>query len=113
MIGLTLIGCTTPVKYVDRAVGDQFKEGESTCKEVRSIMGKPTMETDLEDGKTMLCYNNSEAEENPAASIPIVGIFFSGVKVETRSLCFTFENDVLVKKAYTAHTARSGMNAPE
>lgn len=113
LIGLTMIGCTAPVKYVDRATGDQFKEGESTYKEVRAIMGKPALETDLETNKTMICYNNSEAEQNPAAAVPIVGLFFSGVKVESRSLCFTFENDVLVKKSYTAHTARSGMNAPE
>lgn len=113
LMGIMLLGCTAPPAHVERNVGDQFQEGKTTCDEVRSVMGKPTSETDIDKDKTVLCYGNHETEINPAAMIPLVGLFFTGAKSESRILCFTFENNVLTDKKYTSHTARAGLNAPE
>ena len=113
IISIMLLGCTTPPAHVERNVGEQFQEGKTTCDEVRAVMGKPNSETDIAKDKTMLCYSNFETEVNPAAVIPLVGLFFTGAKSEIRTLCFTFENNVLTDKKYSSHTARAGLNAPE
>ena len=110
---IMLLGCTTPPAHVERNVGDQFQEGKTTCDEVRSVMCKPTSETDIAKNTTQLCYANYETKVNPAAMIPLVGLFFTGAKAESRVLCFTFENNVLTDKKYASHTARAGLNAPE
>ena len=113
LTGLAVTACTTPPAHVERSVGEQFREGTATYNDVLSTLGSPTSEMDIDSNKTSLCYNNTETEVNPAAVIPVIGLFFTGAKAETRTLCFIFENNILIEKWYSSQKTRVGLNAPE
>ncbi len=113
LIGLAVTACTTPPAHIERSVGNDFKEGIATYNDVLNSLGSPTTEMDIDSNKTCICYNNTEAEINPAAAIPIIGLFFTGAKAESRTLCFTFENNILIEKRYSSSKSRVGLNAPE
>lgn len=102
----------------DEAATAQIKIGTTTKEEVRTLLGKPTsigrgsgnlslgvsLPVSPQASYEVWNYTHINVETNPAAFIPIIGLFFLGSTVSTASMTIHFDEQGIVKHLDTAES---------
>lgn len=115
---LALSGCVSSGNPTirDEAVTAQIKIGATTKEEVRELLGKPNS---IGKGSGNLLvgvglpitpqinyeiwnYTHINVETNPAAFIPIIGLFFMGATASSSSVTIHFDENGIVRYLHTA-----------
>lgn len=91
----------------DKSKVDQIKIGVTTKGQVQELIGSPMTVYFGAEGLETWSYHIAHASVNPAAMVPVVGIFANRHNTESTSLVLMFSDDGIVKKmAYTEPTYR-------
>lgn len=110
-----LAGCAASGTQVSEQAALQFKEGETTEKQIVAKLGRPNSVTIVE-GKRLISYIGSQVQIKGASFIPIVGLFAGGADVQMTMATFHIDsNGVLEKVSYTSGDAgtRNGTTPAE
>ncbi len=112
LLVLVINGCATVGRPIDPASMDKIKPGETTKTQILQWFGKPDGVTRLSTGEVWFTYTYVKATTNPAAFIPIIGLFFMGTDTESQSLVVMFGPDEVVKNVSSnAMDMQTGVNA--
>lgn len=101
---LVFCGCATAgnlaIQKKDKV--DQIKVGVTTKRQVQELIGSPTMVQFGAEGMENWTYVVTTATMNPAAVIPVVGLFANKYETESTTLVLAFDDKGVVHKmAYT------------
>lgn len=99
LAALIAAGCATVgnLAILDQSKREQVKVG-TTKAEVTELVGSPTMVYFGPEGQETWSYHVSHAEMNPAAMLPVVGLFANSHNVQSTSLIVMFGDDGKVQK---------------
>ncbi|MBP0632252.1 MULTISPECIES: hypothetical protein [unclassified Cupriavidus] len=83
----------------------------STLDDVTAQLGKPTSQTTLSNGSTILVYSFASSRPHPESFIPFIGPLFAGGSIKSSMVLLEFdENGVLRSQRRTMSTSASGLS---
>ncbi|AGW93988.1 hypothetical protein [Cupriavidus sp. DF5525] len=104
-----LVACVSTGVDVKPEHMSNFMLGFSTLDDVTTQLGKPSSQTTLKNGATILIYSFATSRPNPESFIPFIGPLFSGGEIRSSTVLFEFdENGVLRSQRRTTSSGASG-----
>ncbi|WP_454753151.1 hypothetical protein [Cupriavidus necator] len=105
-----LVACVSTGVDVKPEHMSNFMLGFSTLDDVTTQLGKPSSQTTLKNGATILIYSFATSRPNPESFIPFIGPLFSGGEIRSSTVLFEFdENGVLRSQRRTTSSGASGL----
>lgn len=105
-----LVACVSTGVDVKQEQLANFMLGFSTLDDVTTQLGKPSSQTTLRNGATILIYSFATSKPNPESFIPFIGPLFAGGAIRSSTVMFEFdENGVLRSQRRTTTSGASGL----
>ncbi len=104
-----LAACVSTGVEVKQEQMANFLLGFSTLDDVTSQLGKPSSQTTLVNGSTILIYSFAASRPHPESFLPFIGPLFAGGEIRSSTVFFEFdENGVLRSQRLTTSGSVSG-----
>ncbi|WP_340526683.1 hypothetical protein [Cupriavidus necator] len=104
-----LAACVSTGVEVKQEQMANFLLGFSTLDDVTTQLGKPSSQTTLVNGSTILIYSFAASRPHPESFIPFIGPLFAGGAIRSSTVFFEFdENGVLRSQRLTTSGSVSG-----
>jgi hypothetical protein len=104
-----LAACVSTGVEVKQEQMSNFLLGFSTLDDVTAQLGKPSSQTTLVNGSTILIYSFAASRPHPESFIPFIGPLFAGGAIRSSTVFFEFDdNGVLRSQRLTTSGSVSG-----
>lgn len=115
LVAALISGCATVgnLAIQDKTKVEQIKVGATTKGQVQELIGPPTVVNFGTEGLETWTYLVTTAKLNPAAMVPVVGLFANRHETESTSLVLMFSDSGVVKKMAYTEPSRPKEAAPE
>lgn len=107
---LTLAGCASYGKRVDRTYADQLQKGVTTESEVLSALGQPMSVSYNSNGEKTLHYVHVKSQTKAISFVPIVGLFAGGADTESTTFLIIIDKDTGIVKDWNYSQSNSSMD---
>lgn len=101
-IGLT--ACASAGVKVDPQKVAAFQKGKTTYSEVVEALGRPTTQTNLDNGNRIISYSYFGIQAHPENFIPYIGAFVGGSDTETTMVSMTFDRKDILRSVTSSQT---------
>ena len=105
---MLLAACVSSGVKVDEANLAKFEAGKTTYAQVLGVLGPPTTNTLMPDGRRMLLYSWVQARARPQNFLPIVGAFVGGSDSRSSNVILWIAKDGTLE-TYSASQSQYGI----
>jgi outer membrane protein assembly factor BamE (lipoprotein component of BamABCDE complex) len=105
MFIVSLVGCATSGRMLDRDQISQIKQDITTKEEVITLLGKPNADTMDGDGKEILTYASMKYRTRASTFIPVVGLMTGGADVDQQTVQILIGHSGVVEKIISSDSA--------
>ena len=95
-----IISCATVgnKEIMDQSKTSQIIKGQTTKKEVLSLIGEPSKVTFMENDCEVWDYVLSKSQTRAVTFVPVVGLFAGGMDMQTYTLTIKFDKNGVVQE---------------
>lgn len=90
-------GCFSMGRKVDLNQVDNIQVGKTTKQQVINMLGSPTTVMRQSGGNTTLMYSYSKTQMDAVNFIPIIGLFFGGMDMQSQTVTIQIGPDGIVR----------------